>query len=144
MGRHKELLFEELTGRVIGLYYDVYNDLGPGLLEASYQEAMGIALHDAGIQCEREVPIKAVFRGRTIGQYRIDLVVQQCVILECKTSDALSPNYHVQIRNYLRVSGLKLGLIFLFGCKPITQRVIFDSARMPKKEKDDIAPPGDI
>jgi GxxExxY protein len=144
MALRRELLFEELTGRVIGLYYDVYNDLGPGLLEASYQEAMGIVLHDAGIRCEREVRVKAVFRGRTIGQYRIDLVVERSVILECKTSDALSPNYHVQIRNYLRVSGLQVGLILLFGCKPVTQRVIFDSARTPKKEKDDIAPPGDI
>jgi GxxExxY protein len=133
-----------LTGRVIRIYYDVYNDLGPGLLESSYQEAMGIALGDAGIRCEREVPIKAVFRGRTIGQYRIDLIVERCVILECKTADSLSPNYHVQIRNYLRVSGLQLGLILLFGCKPITQRVIFDSARTPKKEIDDIAPASDI
>jgi GxxExxY protein len=144
MALRRELLFEELTGRVIGLYYDVYNDLGPGLLEPSYQEAMGIALADAGLRTEREVPIQATFRGRTIGQYRIDLVVERCLIIECKTSDTLSSNYHVQIRNYLRVSGLKLGLIFLFGCKPITQRVIFDSARMPKKEKDDIAPPSDI
>jgi GxxExxY protein len=143
MGRRRELLFEELTGRVIGLYYDVYNTLGSGLLEPSYQEAMGIALTDAGLRCEREVRIQAVFRGRTIGQYRIDLVVERSVIIECKTSDTLSPNYHTQIRNYLRVSGLRVGLILLFGCKPATQRVIFDSARTPKKENDDIAPTSD-
>ena len=107
MGLRRELLFEELTGRVIGQYYDVYNTLGSGLLEPSYQQAMAIALTDAGLHCEREVPIQATFRGRTIGQYRIDLVVERSLIIECKTSDSLSPNYHTQIRNYLRVSGLK-------------------------------------
>ena len=75
------------------------------------------------------------WRSRLVGEYRIDLVVERCLILECKTADSLSNNYHTQIRNYLRISGLSLGMILLFGSKHAFQRVVFETARMPSKKK---------
>lgn len=131
----ERLLFPELSYRVNGIYYDVYDELRGGLLESSYRTAMGIALRDAGLQCEEEVPIEARFRGHVIGQYRIDLVVERSIILECKTSDSLSIHYRTQVINYLRVSGLTLGIVLLFGAKPATERVVFETARMPINRK---------
>lgn len=104
-------MYPALSSRVIGLFYDVYNELGNGLLEAAYRRSMAIAIVDSGLNCEQEVPIEARFRGHVVGEYRIDLVVERCIILECKTSDSLSANYKTQIRNYLRISGLSLGMI---------------------------------
>jgi GxxExxY protein len=138
MSAPQSLLHGDLSGRVIGLYYDVYNDLGPSLPEAAYQRSMAIALTEAGLLCEREVPIQAMFRGHVVGEYRIDLVVERQIILECKTADSLSPNFQAQVRTYLKVSGLSLGLILLFGCKPAVQRVIYETARIPTKKETDV------
>ncbi|MEO7522098.1 MAG: GxxExxY protein [Gemmatimonas sp.] len=125
------LLYPKLSRAVIGIYYEVHNELRGGLLEGAYQQATEIALTDAGLRSRREVPITATIRGHVIEHYRIDLLVEECIILECKTSDSLSPHFLTQTRNYLRVSGHSLGLILPCGSKAVFQRVVFDRARTP-------------
>ncbi len=118
-----DLILPELSYRVIGCLYEVHNTLGPGLLETSYQEAMAIELRLSGISCRREMPVELEYRQQRIQGFRLDLVVEDKIVIECKTVDSFHPSHLVQLRNYLRVSGFPLGLLLLFGTKATFQRV---------------------
>jgi GxxExxY protein len=113
-----------LTGQVIGVFYDVYNDLGFGFLESVYRQAMLIALTDAGLRARAEVPVNVIFRGRDVGLFKADLVVEGALVLELKTSKAIHPIHEAQILNFLHASRLELGLLFNFGPKPEFRRLI--------------------
>jgi GxxExxY protein len=82
----EKLLQGELTERIIGVFYDVYNELGSGFLESVYQRAFLIALLEAGIQCETEFPIPVHFRSRNVGTFYADILVEKKVILELKVA----------------------------------------------------------
>ena len=114
----------DLTKRVIGVFYIVYNELGYGLLEAVYCNAMLLALNDGGIAAQREVPIDIAFRGRRVGHYRADLMVEECLLLECKATPALSRNDGRQIINMLKACPIELGLLLHLGPRPQVFRFI--------------------
>ena len=118
----------ELTGAIIGVFFDVYNDLRPGYLECVYREAMVIALADAGFRVAREVPVDVRFRGRVIAGFRLDLIVERTVIVELKAVTALAASHRDQLVNYLRCTDLKLGLLFNFGPKPEVKRAAHSNA----------------
>jgi len=121
------LIHGVLTERIIGVFYDVYNELGFGYLEAVYRRAMEVALEDAGLSVAREVPCEVVFRGRVIGVYKADLVVEDAVVLELKTARAIDPNHEAQLLNYLRGTSLELGVLFNFGHHPQFRRMILSN-----------------
>jgi GxxExxY protein len=104
---------EDLTRVIIGSFFDVYNELGQGFLESIYKVAMGIALRDQGVQVEREYPLTAHFRGRVVGEFRADLVVNWLVIVELKAVRRLEPAHEAQILNYLRAGVLEVGVSVL-------------------------------
>ena len=104
-----------LTNQIIGLAISVHRDSGPGMLESFYQECLCIDLEDAGIPFEREVILPAIWRGRTIPMgFRADIVVAGAVILEIKGVSALLPAHEAQVRTYLRMSGIRIGLLMNF------------------------------
>jgi GxxExxY protein len=119
-----DLILPELSYQIIGCFYEVYRVLGRGMLESSYQEALAVELGIAGIACEREVVISLDYKGRRIHGFRLDLLVERRVIIECKTSDSFHPSHLVQLQNYLRVSRLPLGLLLLFGSRAVYKRVV--------------------
>lgn len=82
----EEYLHADLTGRIIGVFYDVYNELGHGFLESVYQSAMGIALEEAGLTVNRLVKVPVWFRGREVGEFIADLMVENTVLLELKAA----------------------------------------------------------
>jgi GxxExxY protein len=90
------------TSKIIGVFYDVYNELGCGFLEAVYLEALTFALREARLSVEREVPLKVSFRGNIVGRFRADLVVNDAVIVEAKAFGA--PAGDGTIRSHLRSS----------------------------------------
>jgi len=94
------LLHAELTQKIIGVFFDVYNELGPGLLEAVYRNAMCIALGKAGLTAEAEVPVNVMFQGEIVGEYRADILVNDVVILELKTAHAIDRIHQAQLMNY--------------------------------------------
>lgn len=96
-----------MTERIIGVFFDVYNELGPGFLESVYVEALALALSEAGLSLMREMPLEVRFRGRTIGRFRADLVVGGAVLVEAKACPKLQPLHEAQILNYLRATVLK-------------------------------------
>src|SRR6185369_7953872 len=83
-GKHSEL-----TEKVIGVYYAVYNELGPGFLESIYQRAMIIALREADLEVKHEVAIPVWFRGSQIGDFKADLIVNGCILLELKAVERM-------------------------------------------------------
>jgi GxxExxY protein len=124
-----KLLHAELTERIIGVYYDVYNEVGHGFLEAVYRNAMQIALAEAGLTVQREHPIPVWFRGQEIGLYRADLLVENCVLLELKAVAALERSHEAQLLHYLRATEIELGLLFNFGgTRPQFRRMVLENA----------------
>ncbi len=111
-----------VTERIIGVFFDVYNELGAGFLEVVYRRAMGIALRDVGLAVEAEQTFDIRYRGELIGHYRADLVVAGRVVVELKAAERLVAAHEAQLLNYLRVTGLPVGLLFNFGPKPEIRR----------------------
>jgi GxxExxY protein len=119
----------KLSSRVIGAFYDVYNEVGFGFLESVYSSALEILLKERGHVVEREKVFTVLFHGHVIGQYRADMIVDGRIVVENKSGTALPTSAQVQLQNYLRVSRIEVGLILHFGPKPEFKRVVFSRAR---------------
>ncbi|MEM6333268.1 MAG: GxxExxY protein [Planctomycetota bacterium] len=104
-----------MTERIIGLAYEVHNELGGGFLEAVYEAALAILLDEAGIPYRRQAPVPVTFRGQIIGDYRADLLIDNRVIVELKAVELLSKTHEVQLVNYLKATGIDVGLLINFG-----------------------------
>jgi GxxExxY protein len=120
---------EDLTERIIGVFYDVYNELGHGFLESIYREAMRVALGQAGLRVATEVPIRVIFRGTIIGTFRADLIVEGYVLVELKKCDVLAKEHDAQTLNYLRSTDLEVALLMNFGPQPRFKRFAMDNER---------------
>ena len=113
--KDRQWLYPDLSYTIRGALYDVYNALGPGFREATYKVAVLAELEGRGITVQCEYPIEIRYKGRPIDHYRLDMVVDDCVILELKAVDELHPRHHAQLLSYLKASGLHLGLLVNFG-----------------------------
>jgi GxxExxY protein len=104
-----------LTERIIGCVIEVHRALGPGFLEIIYHRALAIELHHNGlmVDCEREVRIW--YRGREVGRHRLDMLVEDTVVVELKTVESLGRAHYAQLRSYLRATGLATGLLVNFS-----------------------------
>ena len=128
------MLHKELTDKIIGVFYDVYNELGHGFLESVYETAMVIALREKGINVERQVEIPVWFRSQKIGVFFADLMVENLVIIELKAVRSFDPSHEAQLLNYLRATEIEIGLLLNFGVKPEIKRKIFDNPRKNIRE----------
>ncbi len=108
---------DKLTESIIGCAIEVHRHLGPGLLEAAYEAALCIEIELAGLKYQRQVSIPALYKERTIGEYRIDLVVEDAVIVEIKSVDRFDPVFEAQVLTYLKVTGKKIGLLINFNSR---------------------------
>lgn len=102
------LKYEDLTSRIIGVYYDVYNELGHGFVESVYHNAMLVALTQAELRAESEVALPVTFRGARVGDFRADIVIEGIVLLELKTVQALEKEHLAQLMNYLKATPLEI------------------------------------
>lgn len=117
------LIDEVLTRSAIGAFYATYNKLGYGFLENVYIGALVIELQRRGHRVEREVPVAVLYDdGTVIGTYRVDLLVDDRLIIEVKAEAAATGVHERQLRNYLRCTKLEIGLLFVFGIKPEFKR----------------------
>lgn len=119
----------DITEKIIGVFYDVYNELGHGFLESIYERAMALALSQAGLNTETQKAITVNFRGRTIGDFRADIVVENKVILELKAGKALDASHEAQLINYLRATDIEVGLLLNFDPKAEIKRFAFENTR---------------
>jgi len=118
-----------LTEKIIGVFYDVYNELGHGFLESTYAEALIVALQESGLGTAREVPVPVWFRGKKVGQYYADLIVEGVVLLELKAARTLESAHEAQLLHYLRATDVEVGLLLNFGLRPQFRRLLFDNER---------------
>jgi GxxExxY protein len=110
-----ELLEKELTGKIIGVFYEVYNELGCGFPEFIPRRAMVIALGQAGLSAVEEAQIPIWFRGYRIVRFQADILVEQRVIVEVKACAEINEFHTIQLTNYLRASDMEVGLLLNFG-----------------------------
>lgn len=113
---------EELTRKVIGCCFKVYNTLGYGFLESVYQKSLMIELRTAGLSAEMEVAIPVSYEGEPVGDFSADIVVDDVVILELKSVRQLTDVHEVQLVNYLKATGKQVGLLINFGEKKVEVR----------------------
>ncbi|ANC92529.1 GxxExxY protein [Azospirillum humicireducens] len=111
---------DRLTERVIGAAFAVHAVLGHGFAEQVYKKALFRELSDAGLTVATEVPFKVLYKGDPVGSYFADLVVEKRLIVELKVCEALIQAHSRQVLNYLRASGLPVGLLFNFAGPSLT------------------------
>jgi len=123
------LKHRSLTDKIIGTFYEVYNELGHGFIESVYENSLAIALRDNGHDVCQQIDIPVWFRGTQVGDFDADVLVDRCVILELKSARAIDPAHVAQLLNYLRATDVEIGLLLNFGPKPEFKRLAFDNSR---------------
>jgi GxxExxY protein len=118
------LLYGDTTRVILGAFLAVHCELGAGFLEAVYANALTVLLHHGGLKVERQVPFEIVFHGQRIGRYRADLVVESIIVVEIKAFHSIVSQHSIQLLNYLKASGLQVGLLLNFGAKAEFKRVV--------------------
>jgi len=107
--------FDELTEKIIGCAIKVSRFLGPGFLEKVYENALVIELQRAALFVEQQKPLNVFYDGQVVGHYCADIVVEENVLLELKAIRAIEDAHQAQVLNYLKTTGLEIGLILNFG-----------------------------
>ena len=111
------MTLNELSRIVIDAAFEVRRTLGIGLLESAYEAALTQELALRGIQVRRQVPVLMQYKGADIGEaYRIDMLIDERLIVECKATEANKPVFAAQCLTYLKAAGFTLGLVINFGC----------------------------
>ena len=108
-------MYEELSGKILNAYFNVLKILGTGYLDSVYENAMCIELDELGIPYVRQKQLSVVYKGRLIGEFVADIVVDDKIILELKAVSKLVPAHSAQLINYLTITKLKVGLLLNFG-----------------------------
>jgi len=128
------LLHHDLTEKLIGAFFNIYNQLGHGFLESVYEQAFSIALAENGVFFERQIAVPVWFHGQKIGDFRADLLVDRKIIVELKTGRDIEPAWEKQLLNYLRATDVEVGLLFNFGPTAQFRRYVFENKRKnPRK-----------
>ncbi|MGI6209097.1 MAG: GxxExxY protein [Anaerolineae bacterium] len=112
-----------LTEQIIGAAIEVHRHLGPGLLESVYEEALAVELELRGIPFGRQVAVPLAYKGRSLGEYRLDLLVDDAVAVEIKSVERHDPVFEAQLLTYLRLTGKRVGLLINFNTQLLKQGV---------------------
>ena len=109
------MTINDITYKINGAIFEVNKILGPGFLEKVYESALLIELRKRGLTAECQVPIKVEYKGENVGEYIADILVENQVIIEVKTVDALSNTHQAQLLNYLKATNLHVGILVNFN-----------------------------
>ena len=114
MIQKQDLIYPELSYKLVGLAYNVFNELGHGHLEKIYQKAYAKELKEAGIVFKEQAPYQVIYKEEVIGNNYLDFLIEEKVIIELKRSDFYSKKHIDQVSNYIKVSNLKLAILINF------------------------------
>jgi GxxExxY protein len=118
------MIENDISYNVRGCIFKVYNSLGPGLLESAYEAALKYELQKSGLKVLAQVPLPMIYESiRVDVGYRLDLLVEDKVIVEIKSVESILDVHHKQVITYLRLSGLKLGLLINFNADDISRSI---------------------
>jgi GxxExxY protein len=110
-----EIIHKELSYRIVGLAMEVHTKLGRGFLEKVYENALMELLNRDSIPARQQAPIHVTFEGKTVGEFFADILVDKKIVLELKVAEAIGSAHKAQMINYLRGTGIRLGIILNFG-----------------------------
>jgi len=108
---------DPLTEKIIGCAIEVHRQLGPGLLEATYESALAVEFELNHLEFQRQMVFPISYKGRIIGEHRLDLLIEKEVILEIKSVDRHDPIFEAQVLTYLKITGLKRALLVNFNAR---------------------------
>lgn len=111
---------EELIRKVIGAAINVHRELGPGFLESVYEEALVVEFDRQGIHYQRQKVVPIFYRGRKVGEHRLDFLIENFLVVENKAVSELEPVFFVIVRSYLKATGKREALLFNFAAMPLT------------------------
>lgn len=117
----------EITQKIIKAFYKVYNTLGYGFLEKVYENALIIELEAMDFMVEKQKQLKVYYEGKEVGVYFADLIVEGNVIVELKAAESLLEEHEFQLINYLKATGIEVGLLLNFGKGPELKRKVFSN-----------------
>jgi GxxExxY protein len=127
-------IYDELSYAVIGAAMEVHTELGPGFPEKVYHQALMVALDDLGLPAAKEVTFMAEFRGRPVGEFRLDVLVDEALVVELKALEKLDSKHQQQIISYLTATGREVGLLLNFGCQRLQKKRVFPPRRVQESE----------
>jgi GxxExxY protein len=107
--------FEELSKKIIGAAIEVHRELGPGFLESIYEQALKLELTEHNIHFDSQKDVRIKYLGVEVGQHRLDLIIENQIVVELKAVKELTDVCFAQLRSYLKATGLKVGLLFNFN-----------------------------
>ena len=114
--------FEKLTAEILSASFEVSNELGNGFLESIYEKSLLLALQEKGMKAVAQVPLKVKFRDQVVGDFYADIIVEDKILLELKTVKKIAPEHIAQVLNYLKATGLHVGLLINFGNRKLEYR----------------------
>ncbi len=121
-----DLIHSALSFKIVGLAMEVHRGLGYGFLEKVYENSLMVLLAREGFQAEQSVKLKVMFNGAVVGDYEADIVVDGKVIVEIKAAKKIDPAHRAQTLNYLKATGLRLGILLNFGRESMEfERLVF-------------------
>ena len=115
----EKMIYPELSHKVIGCVFEVHKTLGPGFVESIYEEALAYELSLQNIPFRKQETINLIYKNQFIGSFRFDVIVDDKIILELKSVSELNDLFKQQLLSYLKVSGLKLGILINFGAPSV-------------------------
>ena len=126
---YKDSKYAELTEKIIGIFYKVYNNLGYGFLEKVYENAMMLEFKNENIPAVSQYAIRVLYQNEIVGEYFADILVDGKVIVEIKAARNLGLDNEAQLLNYLKATDKEVGLLLNFGPTPEIKRKVFDNLR---------------
>jgi GxxExxY protein len=123
-GKHSEL-----TGKILGAFFKVHQELGYGFSEKVYENSLVILLNEIGLKVEPQVDLHVYFRGQKVGTYKADLIVNDVVLLELKAAEKIVEDHAAQLLNYLKATDIEVGLVLNFGPTAEFRRKVYDNER---------------
>jgi len=123
-GKHSNL-----TGKILGAFFQLHKEMGYGFSERVYQASFAILLEELGLDIEQQKPIKVYFHNKVVGEYVADMIVNGVVLLELKAIEKLADVHSAQLLNYLKSTEIEVGLLLNFGPQAEFRRKIYDNSR---------------
>jgi GxxExxY protein len=121
----KEFLYKDITEKIIKCFYNIYDELGSGFLESVYEKALMIELEEIGLKADSQKSLNVYFKDQLVGEFKTDIIVEDKVIIEIKAVTKIMPQHEAQLINYLKATGVKVGLLVNFGDKLQFKRRVF-------------------
>jgi len=121
--------YADLSEKIIKIFYEVHNELGYGFSEKVYQRAFAISLRESGFKVDEQVAIKVYYHGQIVGEFFSDMLVNDVILLELKSINAILEEHEAQLLNYLKATEIEVGYVMNFGKSATFKRKVFDNER---------------